>query len=111
VDAQAGQPRAMQLIEIFLPLSNNRGIRFGSQHYADVRDTLTNEFGGLTAFSRAPADGSEKTSGHERNDELIVFEVMVEELDRCWWSDYRRALEVKFEQDRILIRATHVAVL
>jgi hypothetical protein len=94
-----------------LPLSNNRGVPFPAQSYVDVRETLTNKFGGLTAFARAPAEGSEKTQSSVRSDELIVFEVMVEELDRCWWSDYRRAMEVKFEQDRILIRATHVAVL
>jgi hypothetical protein len=101
----------MQLIEIFLPLSDNRGIRFGSDLYADVLNTLTNRFGGLTAFSRSPAEGYEEAQGSVRSDELIVFEVMVEEIDGGWWSEYRRALERRFEQDRILIRATQVALL
>jgi len=101
----------MQLIEIFLPLSNNSGIPFGARYYRDVRKVLTNKFGGLTAFTRSPAEGSEKTRGFERSDELVVFEVMAEKIDHDWWLEYRRALEAKFEQDRILIRASNVVVL
>ena len=101
----------MRLIEIFLPLSNNSGTRFADQYYRDVRKTLTNKFGGLTAFTRSPAEGTEKAQGTERSDELIVFEVMVEKIDRDWWLDYRGELEAKFQQDRILIRASNVAVL
>ena len=101
----------MQLIEIFLPLSNNEGLRFSSDYYAEVRKTLTEKFGGLTAFTRAPAEGREKGTDHERSDELIIFEVMVEEIDRCWWSGYRRQLQQRFEQERILIRVSSLTLL
>ena len=61
-------------------------------------------FGGLTAYSRALAEGL-WGSGHntERND-IIVVEVMVEDLERSWWSDYRRTLEQVFRQDEIVVR-------
>jgi len=102
---------ASQLIEIFLPLSNNRGVPFPAQSYIDVRELLTKTFGGLIAFARTPAEGREQLQGSERSDELIVFEVMVEAIDYRWWSDFRRELEANFEQDRILIRASNVTVL
>ena len=42
----------MHLIEILLPL-NNSGRPFRTETYAEVREHLTERFGGLTAFSRA----------------------------------------------------------
>ena len=80
----------MHLIEIFLPLRDNEGSPFAASNYADIRNTLTEKFGGLTAFSRAPADGAEKEHGRERHDELIVIEIMTDALERDWWSAYRQ---------------------
>src|ERR1700712_5780834 len=93
--------REMHLIEIFLPLSDNQGVPFAANRYSEVRYTLTSEFGGLTAFMRAPADGTEKNQGRERRDELFVFEVMVDELDKSWWKVFRQQLETVFKQDQI----------
>jgi hypothetical protein len=101
----------MHLIEIFLPLRDNKGSAFASGDFADIRKTLTEQFGGLTAFSRAPADGADKEGGRERHDELVVFEVMTDAPDRGWWSAYRQNLERKFRQDRILIRMSEVTLL
>jgi hypothetical protein len=41
----------------------------------------------------------------------VIFEVMAEHLDRAWWEEYRRGLEERFRQDRIVIRAQSVEVL
>jgi hypothetical protein len=35
----------------------------------------------------------------------MVLEVTVEELERSWWSDYRRQLQELFRQDEIVLRA------
>lgn len=35
----------------------------------------------------------------------MVYEVMTEQLDRAWWADYRRALEVRFQQEEVVVRA------
>jgi hypothetical protein len=101
----------MHLIEIFLPLRDNQGCAFAASDFADIRQTLTEKFGGLTAFSRVPADGTDKDGGQERRDELIVFEVMTDTLERGWWSTYRQDLERRFRQDRILIRMSDVSLL
>ena len=101
----------MHLIEIFLPLSDNDGRRFAAADYAGVRKQLTEKFGGLTAFSRSPAEGIDTGHGHERHDELVVFEIMTEQLDEAWWTAWRRQLETTFRQDRILIRRSEVTLL
>jgi hypothetical protein len=44
-------------------------------------------------------------------DEIVVFEVMASELDRDWWRAYRTALERRFRQDTIIIRAHLTEVL
>ena len=76
----------------------------------DVKD-CTVKFGGLTAFSRSPAEGVDTGQGRERHDDLIVFEVMTDEIDGAWWTSYREMLEKTFRQDRILIRSSQVDLL
>jgi hypothetical protein len=70
----------MHLVEIFLPLNDNDGRPFGTEKYAEVREHLTARFGGLTAFSRSPAQGTTSDGGKTVHDEIIVFEVMAETL-------------------------------
>jgi hypothetical protein len=91
----------MHLVEIFLPLNDNDGRPFGTEKYAEVREHLTARFGGLTAFSRSPAQGTTSDGGKTVHDEIIVFEVMAETLDASWWKSYRLQLEREFRQDEI----------
>ena len=49
--------------------------------------------------------------GGTSRDEIVVFEVMVEELDRDWWRAYRRDLEARFRQDAIVVRAQGIEPL
>jgi hypothetical protein len=101
----------MHLIEIFLPLHDNHGAPFSADNFAVVRQQLAEQFGGLTAFTRAPAEGTEKDGGQERREPIVVFEVMTERLDEDWWSNYRQQLENRFKQHRILIRASDIFLL
>jgi hypothetical protein len=101
----------MHLIEIFLPLHDNRGAPFATCQFAEVRRRLTEQFGGLTAFTRAPAKGTEKERNRERHEPMVVFEVMTDKLDENWWSTYRLQLEDSFKQDRILIRVSEIRSL
>jgi len=97
----------MYLIEILLPLYDNEGRPFASAEFDRVRNELANRFGGVTAFRRAPAEGVWKETGGEMSrDRIVIFEVMSEDLDRAWWSDFRRALERRFAQDEVVARAT-----
>ena len=101
----------MHLIEIFLPLTDNDGSPIASVAFEEVRNSLTAKFGGLTAFIRAPAEGTEKNGARQRADQLVIFEVMADTLDAQWWKAYRRDLEAVFSQDRILIRASTITLL
>ena len=101
----------MQLIQILLPLYDNAGRPFKEELFGRVRRELTERFGGLTAFTRAPAQGVWKDEGETRHDEIVVFEVMAERLDSDWWRAYRQELEQAFRQDEIIIRAQAVTIL
>jgi hypothetical protein len=101
----------MHLVEIFLPLNDNDGRPLGTEKFAAVREQLTARFGGLTAFSRSPAQGTTSEGGKTVHDEIIVFEVMAETLDASWWKSYRLQLEREFRQDEIVVRASTVTLL
>ena len=98
----------MHLVEIFLPLADNQGRPFPKERYAEIRDALAKAFGGVTAFMRSPAEGAVREEGDTVRDDIVVFEVMTETLDRDWWATYRKSLEREFDQDEILIRATKI---
>lgn len=94
------------IVEIFLPLSDNDGKAFRQGLYEAQKAALVQKFGGMTAYSRAPAQGLWAADGKTSADAIIIFEVIVETLDRIWWTRYRKALETEFKQETILIRAT-----
>jgi hypothetical protein len=97
----------MYLVQLLLPLYDNSGQRFPSASFADVADELTDRHGGVTAYLRSPAEGSwREGDGPVDKDEVVMFEVMVDHLDRDWWSRYRAALETRFAQDELVVRAT-----
>jgi hypothetical protein len=52
---------------------------------------LTDRFGGVTAYTRAPAGG-------ERCDEILVIGVMAKPSDRAWWTPFRHRLDARFRQ-------------
>ena len=89
-----------------LPLYDNEGQAFPGALYAELRAELTERFGGLTAYTRAPAQGLWSEDGEPpQRDDIVVYEVMTESLDREWWSGYRKTLERRFVQDEIVVRA------
>ena len=80
--------------------------------FAKTRAELTEHFGGLTAYARAPARGLWKTDdGQVARDDIVIFEVLVESLDREWWRDYRAALEARFAQEVLVVRALPIESL
>ena len=102
----------MHLIQILLPIYDNTGEPFGDQYYSGVRQELTDRFGGLTAFTRAPAQGLWRNQGETTtHDDIVVFEVMTPDVDWEWWRRYRAALEELFRQAHVVIRAHAVTLL
>jgi hypothetical protein len=96
-------------IQLLLPLYDNDGRAFERADFARVRDELAEVFGGVTAHTRAPAEGLWKDeAGSVSRDSVVAFEVLAEILDRGWWARYRDALAARFRQDEILITASPV---
>ncbi|WP_129791986.1 hypothetical protein [Sphingosinicella sp. CPCC 101087] len=98
----------MQLIEILLPLRDKEGRPFDPTIWAQVREELIDKFGGLTAFTREPAEGLWEENGRRDKDEIVILEVMAETLDRNWWRTYREELERRFRQDEIVLRGREI---
>jgi hypothetical protein len=92
------------LVEIFLPLADQAGQAFPMEMFSQVIEELKRKFGGVTVYDRSPAKGKTVTS----SDDIVIFEVMAEELERTWWSSCRARLEAKFAQDEVLIRAAPI---
>jgi hypothetical protein len=96
----------MHLVQLLLPLYGNEGSRIAEPLFAQVRHELTELFGGVTAYSQAPATGLWQTeAGTAERDIVILVEVVVPALDRAWWTLYRSELEHRFQQAEIHARA------
>ncbi len=102
----------MHLVQILLPLYDNDGGAQPEGLFGAVTAELTQRFGGLTAYTRAPAEGLWKEGeGAARRDDVVVVEVMSEALDRGWWRAYRSSLEERFRQEVVVVRAHPVEML
>lgn len=102
----------MHLIQILLPLYDNEGRAFAHETFGAIGDELVARFNGLTAFTRAPAEGRwTGADSRTARDEIIVFEVMAEKIDAQWWGDYRKSLEKRLRQESIVIRANSIRLL
>lgn len=96
----------MYLIQIFLPLYDNNGRAISQARFNQIATELSEHFGGLTAYTRAPAEGFWKKRGKRtKHDDMVVYEVMSSRLQRRWWQFKRAELQKLFRQQEILIRA------
>jgi hypothetical protein len=96
----------VELVQLLVPLQDKHGQTYPRGVFDDLARTLTDRFGGVTAYTRAPATGLwEDDSGETVRDQVLVYEVMVEDLDIAWWKAFRAELEAKLGQDEIVIRA------
>jgi hypothetical protein len=99
----------MHLVQLLLPLRDNGGRVFRREEFERVRAELAERFGGVTAYTRSPAEGLWKDGeGGVTRDSVVAFEVLVESLDRAWWAAYRDALAARFRQEELLITASAV---
>lgn len=102
----------MYLVQILLPLYDNKGHAFDAGEYVSLRSELADRFGGVTAYTRAPARGVWKgDSGETTRDDIVIFEVMTVDLDQPWWTAFRKHLEERFRQDTLIVRALTSTVL
>jgi hypothetical protein len=101
----------MKLVQILLPVRDNRGRKFKRALYSGIHKELVQRFGGLTAYARSPARGLWNSEGSTKHDDMVIVEVMTKRFDRAWWKKYRRYLERTFRQDQIILRAQEVTQL
>ena len=102
----------MHLIQLLLPLCDNEGHPFPQSMYLKVRDELIETFGGITTYVRSPAEGLWKEGQCcAVKDEIVIYEIMVKELDRPWWQRFREHLEQLFRQEAIIVRASMIDVI
>ncbi|HXT18928.1 MAG TPA: hypothetical protein VN706_25100 [Gemmatimonadaceae bacterium] len=103
----------MNLVQLLLPLFDNEGKRQPEELFRRVRGELTERFGGLTEHTRAPAHGlwQDDDTGRTNQDDIVVYEVMVDDIDRDWWRRYRNDLEGAFRQKELVIRAQPLDLL
>jgi hypothetical protein len=102
----------MHLVQVLLPLFDNSGRRFEEADYLAVKARFTEKFGGVTVYLRSPAEGAwQGPSGASSHDEIVIFEVMTERLDRPWWRRLRADLARTFRQEQLVIRAHPIEIL
>jgi hypothetical protein len=99
----------MYLVQLLLPVQDGEGQPFNRMLFEELAAELTERFGGLTAYTRAPATGMwEERPGHPVRDQVVVYEVMTEDLEASWWATLRQRLEAQFEQDELVVRAQEI---
>lgn len=102
----------MYLVQILLPLYDNQRRPVPHALHAEVQAELSEQFGGLTAYTRAPAEGYWKNPrARTHRDDVVVYEVMAERLDVRWWKRYRGNLEKRFRQEQVVVRSQRIRIL
>jgi len=84
-----------------------------AHHLVEADGTLVDIHRPHEARMRAHAERALRAADAYRvaHDDVAVFEVMTGDLDRAWWDTYRRELERRFRQDKIVVRAVAHEVL
>jgi hypothetical protein len=94
------------VIQLLLPVRDNAGKVFPDRIWSELKNTLTARFGGVTAYTRAPAEGVWKPSPERiAAEDVFIVEVMSQRLDCDWWRSLRSALEARLGQEQIIVRA------
>ncbi len=102
----------MKLIQIFLPLYDSQGAMFPRKPFDTIKEELTEKFGGITIYQRAPAVGLWKENESKTvRDEIIIHEVMSENFNSLYWKKYKKELEETFNQDVIIIRVSDIQLV
>jgi hypothetical protein len=102
----------MHLVQILLPLYDNDGQPFPHELFNRIRDELSEGFGGITTYMRSPARGIWKeTPDTAVHDDIVIYEVMTDGLDRDWWREYREMLTVTFRQELLIVRVSEIDLI
>jgi len=98
----------MHVVEIFVPTTFGTGGQIPKALLELLKQELTDEFGGVTAYTRSPAEGLWKSGDNVERDVVLILEVMTGSIDKPWWKAFRQRTEAVLRQQEILIRASRV---
>jgi hypothetical protein len=99
----------MFLVQILLPRTPPYDQATGRERFHQTRAELVEEFDGVTAYVRSPAQGVWiAPDGHREDDDVVMVEVMTPTFDRIWWRSYRETLARRFDQQDVMVRALMV---
>jgi inorganic pyrophosphatase len=99
-------------IQLFIPIRDENGKPFPQKYFSGLNTELRETFGGFTVYSRSPATGKWKQDGEKTvTDELIVYEVLLSNPDRNYWTSLKERLERQFKQHELLVLVTKVQKL
>jgi hypothetical protein len=102
----------MFLIQLLLPTRSKGGEVFGPDVLGVTRAELIEQFGGLTAYLRAPAAGAwTSPDGKVEEDSVVMIEVLAHTFEKSWWRAYSETLKRRFAQESIHVRAAEVETL
>ena len=99
------------LVQLFLPLYDNKGLPFDEKYYHQVREELTLAFGGTTFYFRSPVSGTWKQENKVYKDELLVAEVLTNHQEAQFFKAYKSTLEERFKQEEIMMRYMNVRLI
>jgi hypothetical protein len=99
------------LVQILVPKEASSGEPVGQKWFDGLLKELTDKFGGVTSFIRAPGEGLWRTGGETQRDNIAVVEVMVKDIDRAFWHSLRQRIERDLGQSEIITRAQEIIVL
>jgi hypothetical protein len=102
---------ASHLVQILLPKETGGGQPVSEKWFDAFLKELTDKFGGVTSFLRAPGQGLWQSGGATEKDRIAVVEVMVERIDPAFWRSLRETLERELSQEEIIIRAQEIVLL
>lgn len=91
--------------------ADNAGRPFGREDFNRVKENLASRFDGVTAYLQAPAEGLWQDGEQSSKDDIVIFEVMVEEINLADWRKRRAELERRFRQDTVIITYTPMALV
>ena len=81
------------VVQLILPVYDNSGQLFPSELSKRVRMELTQKFGGLTAYTRAPAEGTWRDEeGRTQRDDVVIGPERREKRQHRLGHELRRAL-------------------
>ena len=100
----------MKLVQFFLPVYDNNGNAFDPRAFETLKRALTDKFGGVTVYKRTEGYWKE-TDNEAKKDDILIYEVMTETVERDYWQDLKENLMAKFRQEAIMMRYFRVDLL